>query len=45
MFGCVKPDFAMNEAVNPALRGGLERIAQGARDENLSMQDLCRNRL
>src|SRR5262245_52688168 len=45
MCGRVKPNFALTEAGNPALRGGPERIARRARHEKVSLQDLCRNRL
>lgn len=45
MFGRVKPDFVLRQAANPALRGGPERIAGRAKHEELSLQDLYRNRL
>ena len=45
MFGCVKPDLALKQARNPALRGHPERIARSDPGENVSVQDLCRNRL
>ena len=45
MFSRVKPDFALRQAENPALRGGPERIARRAQHEELCLQDFYRNRL
>jgi hypothetical protein len=45
MFARVKPDFALRLVANPALRGDPERIARRTKHEELSLHDLCRNRL
>jgi len=37
MFSRVKPDLALTQAGNPALRGGPERIRRRARREELPL--------